>query len=69
MKVSQITKIIGIILQFIGILYLSILACSYLMCRPLTENVLITAVAVAFNGVGWVTRQIAENIKEDEQND
>lgn len=69
MKVSQTVKIIGIILQFIGILYLSILACSYLMCRPLTKNVLITAVAVAFNGVGWVTRQIAEIIKEDEQND
>lgn len=69
MKISQIVKIIGIILQFIGILYLSILVCSYLMCRPLTENVLITAVAVAFNGVGWVTRQIAEIIKEDEQND
>lgn len=69
MKVSQTVKIIGIILQFIGILYLSILACSYLMCRPLTENVFITSVAVAFNGVGWVTRQIAEIIKENEQND
>ena len=69
MKTSQIVKIIGIILQFIGILYLSILACSYLICRPLTGNVFITSVAVAFNGVGWVTRQIAEIIKEDEQND
>ena len=66
MKISQIVKIIGIILQFIGILYLSILACSYLMCRPLTANVLITAVAVAFKGVGWVTRQIADIIKENE---
>ena len=69
MKISQIVKIIGIILQFIGILYLSILACSYLMCRPLTENVFMTSVAVAFNGVGWGLRQIAEIIKEDEQND
>lgn len=69
MKISQIVKIIGIILQFIGILYLSILACSYLMGRPLTENVFITSVAVAFNGVGWVSRQIAEIVKEDEQND
>lgn len=69
MKISQTVKIIGIILQFIGILYLSILACSYLMCRPLTENVFITSVAVAFNGVGWGLRQIAEIIKEDEQND
>lgn len=69
MKVSQIVKIIGIISQFIGILYLSILACSYLMCRPLTENVLITGVAVASNGVGWVLRQIADIIKESEQND
>lgn len=69
MKVSQTVKIIGIILQFIGILYLSILACSYLMCRPLTENVFMTSVAVAFNGVGWGLRQIAEIIKEDEQND
>lgn len=66
MKISQIVKIIGIILQFIGILYLSILACSYLICRPLTENVLITGVAVAFNGVGWVNRQIADIIKENE---
>jgi hypothetical protein len=39
------------------------------MCRPLTENVIITSVAIAFNGVGWVLRQIAEIIKEDEQND
>ena len=69
MKISQIVKIVGIILQCIGILYLSILACSYLMCRPLTENVIITSVAIAFNGVGWVLRQIAEIIKEDEQND
>ena len=69
MKISQIVKIVGIILQFIGILYLSILACSYLMCRPLTENVFMTSVAVAFNGVGWGLRQIAEIIKEDEQND
>jgi hypothetical protein len=66
MKISQIVKIIGIILQFIGILYLSILACSYLMCRPLTENVFITSVAVAFNGVGWGLRQIADIIKESE---
>lgn len=69
MKVSQTVKIIGIILQFIGILYLSILACSYLMCRPLTENVIITSVAVASNGVGWGLRQIADIIKENEQND
>ena len=69
MKISQIVKIVGIILQFIGILYLSILACSYLMCRPLTENVLITSVAIAFNGVGWGLRQIADIIKESEQND
>jgi len=69
MKVSQTAKIIGIILQFIGILYLSILACSYLMHRPITENIFMTGVAIASNGVGWVTRQIAEIIKEDEQND
>lgn len=66
MKTSQIVKIIGIILQFSGILYLSILACSYLMCRPLTENVLITSAAIAFNGVGWGLRQIADIIKESE---
>lgn len=66
MKVSQITKTIGIILQFIGILYLSILACSYLICRPLTENVFMTSVAVTSNGVGWVIRQIADIIKESE---
>lgn len=66
MKVSQTVKIISIILQFIGILYLSILACSYLICRPLTENVFITSVAVASNGVGWVARQIADIIKENE---
>ncbi len=67
MKISQITKIIGIILQFFGILYLSILACSYLICRPITEGVFMTSVAVASNGVGWVFRQIADIIKEDEQ--
>lgn len=67
MKTSQIVKIIGIILQFIGILYLSILACSYLICKPLTENVLITIVAVASNGTGWITRQIADIMKENEQ--
>lgn len=66
MKISQIVKSIGIIFQFIGILYLSILACSYLMCRPLTENVFMTSVAIALNGVGWTLRQIADIIKEDE---
>lgn len=66
MKISQIVKLIGIILQLIGILYMSILACSYLMCRPLTEAVIMTSVAIAFNVVGWGLRQIADIIKESE---
>lgn len=66
MKANQIVKIIGIVLQFFGIVYLSVLACSYLMCDPITEDVFMTGLAVAFNGVGWITSRIADIMKENE---
>lgn len=66
MKANQIVKIIGIVLQFFGIVYLSVLACSYFMCSPITEDAFMTGLAVAFNGVGWITRQTADIMKENE---